>query len=44
MHITFGEALKFMESYLKNSRKERIQIYSKFSFEKDVIAGVPQVL
>ena len=44
MHIAFGEALKFMESYLKNSRKERIQIYNKFSFGEDVIVAVAQVL
>ena len=35
------ESLKFMQSYLKN-RKQRVHINSKFSFEKDVIAGVPQ--
>ena len=36
-----GEALRFMQSYLK-SRKQRVQTNNKFSFEKDVIAGVPQ--
>ena len=36
-----GEALKFMQSYLKN-RKQRFQINSKSSFGKDVNAGVPQ--
>ena len=36
-----GETLKFMQSYLK-SRKETVQINTKFSFEKGVIAGVPQ--
>ena len=35
------EALKFIQSYLKN-RKQSVQINNKFSFEKDVIAGVPQ--
>ena len=35
------ESSKFMQSYLKN-RKQRVHIDSKFSFEKDVIAGVPQ--
>ena len=35
------ESWKFMQSYLKN-RKQRVHINSKFSFEKDVIAGVPQ--
>ena len=36
-----GEALKFMQSYLK-IRKQRIQISNKFSFEKEFIAGGPQ--
>ena len=35
------EALNFIRSYLKN-RKQRVQINNKFSFEKDVIAGVSQ--
>ena len=35
------EALKFMQSYLK-TRKQRVQINSKFSSERDVIAAVPQ--
>ena len=37
------EALKFMKSYLKKNRKQRVQINNKFCFEKDVIDGVPQV-
>ena len=37
----YRESLKFMQSYLKN-RKQRVHINSKFSFEKDVIAGVLQ--
>ena len=36
-----GEALKFMQSYLKNW-KQKVQISNKFSFEEAVIAGVPQ--
>ena len=36
-----GEALKFMQNYLKN-RKQRVLINNKFSFERDVIAEVPQ--
>ena len=35
------EALKLMESYLKN-RKQKVHINDKFSSERDVIAGVPQ--
>ena len=31
-----------MQSYVKN-RKQRFQINNKFSFEKDVIAGIPKV-
>ena len=37
----FKEALKLMNSYLKN-RKQKVQINNKFSSERDVIAGVPQ--
>ena len=36
-----GEALKFMQSYLK-SRKQRVQMNNKFSSERVVIAGAPQ--
>ena len=36
-----GEALKFMQNYLIN-RKQRVHINKKFSFERNVIAGVPQ--
>ena len=35
------EALKLMKSCLKN-RKQKVQINSKFSSERDVVAGVPQ--
>ena len=35
------EALKLMKSYLKNL-KQKVQINSKFSSERDVIAEVPQ--
>ena len=35
-------ALNLMHSYLKN-RKQKVQINNKFSLERNVIAGVPQV-
>ena len=35
------EALKLMKSCLKN-RKQKVQINSEFSSERDVIAGAPQ--